>query len=87
MRNYLQQWAYASLAWFITFFINSATELFQLYNATKITLMGLQIQNIDTSETLTNYFSLTPRFHLVYFGFSFAWLAIYSLGKKYVVNP
>lgn len=86
MRNYLQQWTYASLAWFITFFINSATELFQLYNATKITFMGLQIQNIDTSETLTNYFSLTPRFYLVYCGFLFVWLTIYFLCKKYVVK-
>lgn len=86
MRNYLQQWTYASLVWFIAFFINSATELFQLYNTTKITLMGLHIQNIDTSETLTNYFSLTPRFYIVYFIFLFIWLAIYSLGQKYVVK-
>lgn len=86
MKNYLQQWTYASLAWFITFFINAATELFQLYNATTITLMGLQIQNIDTSETLTNYFSLTPRFYLVYFIFLFVWLTSYSLWKKYAVK-
>lgn len=82
MKNYLQQVTYASLVWVVVFLMNFGVELFQVYNETRVTLMGLQIQNIDNKETLTNFFSLTPRFYLVYFGFIFAWLFLYSLTKR-----
>ncbi|MDO5079075.1 MAG: hypothetical protein Q4D67_05525 [Streptococcus minor] len=82
MKNYLQQVTYASLVWAVAFLMNFGVELFQVYNETHITLMGLQIQNIDNKETLTNFFSLTPRFYLIYFGVIFVWLSLYHLTRR-----
>ncbi|EGP66329.1 hypothetical protein HMPREF9182_1031 [Streptococcus sp. oral taxon 056 str. F0418] len=86
MKSYLQQITYASLTWLLAFITDSGIELFQIYNDTRTTLMGLQIQNIDTKETVTNFFSLTPRFYFIYLAVVFIWLSIYSLNRKYRVH-
>lgn len=86
MKNYLQQLTYASVAWLVIFLANFGIELFQIVNETRITLMGLRIQNIDTDETLTNFFSLTPRFYMIYLLVISTWLIIYTISKKIVVK-
>lgn len=82
MKQYLQQFTYATLAWLLLFVVDFGVELFQIFNETRITLMGLIIQNIDTKETLTNVFSLDIRFYVIYILFVTIWLTSYTLLKK-----
>ena len=86
MKSYLQQITYASLTWLLAFITESGIELCQIQNDRRTTLMGLQIQNIDTKETVTNFFSLTPRFYFIYLAVVFVWLSIYSLNNKYSIH-
>lgn len=86
MKMYLQQLTYASMAWLVIFLANFGIELFQIVNETKVTLMGLRIQNIDTTETLTNFFSLTPRFYVIYLLVISVWLVSYALVNKITVK-
>lgn len=79
MKNYLQQVVYASLVWLMAFMMTSGMTLFRLYNDTQETIMGLRIQNIDTPETLTNFFSVTEQFYMVYLAVVSVWLVVYTL--------
>ncbi len=82
MKQYLQQFTYATLTWLFLFVVDVGVELFQIFNETRTTLMGLVIQNIDTKETLTNVFSIDVRFYVIYAVFVTIWLTGYFLLKK-----
>ncbi len=82
MKQFLQQYTYATLVWLVLFIVDFGIELFQIVNETRVTMMGLVIKNVDTPEVLYNLFSIHSRLYYIYVVFICLWLTCYAFFYK-----